>query len=95
MGVGGPIVFVGGVILGFAGAGFGVGAGAVGTAPFGALVCAGAVVAAGGAVGVGGGVPARVRCAAAQPVKLKIAISRMNCLIIGFFSETSSQRDTL
>jgi len=83
MGVGGPIVFVGGVMFGFAGAVPGVGAGAAGTVAFGALDCAGAVVVAGGAVGVGAGVAARVRCANAQLVQVKIAISRMNCLIIG------------
>ena len=90
MGVGGPIVFVGGVMFGFAGAAFGVGAGAAGTVAFGELGCAGAVVVAGGAVGAGGGVVARVRCAATQVAQLKIVISRMNCFIIGIlFSSTS------
>jgi hypothetical protein len=84
MGVGGPIVFVGGVMFGFAGAVPGVGAGATGTVALGAAACAGVVVVADGAVGAGAGVVARVRCAAAQLVQLKIAISRMNCLVIGF-----------
>jgi hypothetical protein len=53
IGVGGPIGLVGGVIMGFVGAGaaVGVGAGAVGRVAPGAVVCA-------GAVGVGAGVGA-------------------------------------
>ena len=82
-------------MFGFAGAVPGGGAGAVGTVAFGALGCAGAVVVAGGAVGAGAGVVARVRCAAAQPVQLKIDMSRMSCLVIGFLLGNTSQQCSL
>lgn len=76
IGVGGPIGLVGGIIVGFAGAGaaLGAGTGAVGMVVFGAVVGAGAV----GVVGAGGGaggVAARVRCAAAQSAEQRRTIS--------------------
>ena len=60
MGVGGPIGFVGAVIVGFAGAGavFGVGGGAVGIE---VVVWGGVAVVVGAVVVGGGGVAARVR----------------------------------
>ena len=60
IGVGGPIGFVGGVIVGFVGVGaaLGLGAGAVGTV---VVVCGGVAVVVGAVVADGGGVAARVR----------------------------------
>ena len=84
MGVGGPIGFVGGVIVGLAGAGavFGVGAGAVGIEVVGGgvAVVVGAVVVGGG----GGGVAARVRWAAAQLPTVRRAISATSRFVIRF-----------
>ena len=88
IGVGGPIGFGGGVMLGFPAGVFG-GAGEAGTVVFGTLVCAGDVVVVGGAAVVGDvvgvvGAVARVRCAPAQVAKLKMAMKTRNRLVIRF-----------
>ena len=76
---------VGGVIVGFVGAGaaFGAGAGAVGMVVFGAVVCTGYVGGVGAGVGVGG-VAARVRWAAAQPAEQRRAINGIRRFVMGF-----------
>lgn len=91
IGVGGPIGFVGGVIVGLVGVcvPLGVAAGAVGV-----VVCCGAVVVV-GAVGGAGGVAARVRCAAAQLPQPSNVISRISCFDMGFAlveNNTTAQR---
>lgn len=89
IGVGGPIVLVGGVIVGFAaGATPGVGAGDVGV-----VACAGAVVCGGGAAVAGGGAAAR-RCAAAQVAQLRIAMSRAVRFVIRISSRHSRRETT-
>jgi hypothetical protein len=73
---------VGGVMFGFA-AGVlvsGVGAGAVGVATFGPVVCAGAAVVGGGAGGGGAGAAVRVRCPATHLAQLRIAITGISLL---------------
>ncbi|HXJ88903.1 MAG TPA: hypothetical protein VMS18_18950 [Candidatus Binatia bacterium] len=72
IGVGGPIGFVGAVVVGAA---FGVGAGAAGTEVLGAW--AGAVVVVGDA-GCGGGVAGAVPWAATQPAQLTMAMSKVS-----------------
>lgn len=81
MGVGGPIGFVGGVIVRFAGTGavFGAGAGAVGIE---VVVCGGVAVLVGAVVAGGEGVAARVRCAAAQLAKVTRAIKAISRFVM-------------
>lgn len=82
MGVGGPMGFVGGVIVGFAGAGaaFGAGAGAVGIE---VVVWGGVAVVVGAVVVGGGGVAAGLRWAAAQLAKVRRAIKATSHFVMG------------
>lgn len=81
MGVGRPMGFVGGVMVGFAGgAAFGAGAGAVGIE---VVVWGGVAVVVGAVVVGGGGVAAGLRWAAAQLAKVRRAIRATSHFVMG------------